>query len=310
MNTEAWIKLIHGHPLAGGEPRTPEGRLDMRRLHLDDPRTVKTIRTDIAQINVLAGITEIRGAIWQSIDFSSSRLPGLQFFDCRIRDCLFDRCKLTRLRVWATEFSNDSFRYADLRDCSLGSSWQGRPSIYRDVDFTNADMRRSGNHPAEYINCMFKNTKLSGCHDIRSSFINCSFEGELRDVTFQAHDWENKAAPPKVMKGVDFSRAKFWHTDFRGFDLDDVRFPEDDDHVIVDNIRDCVKRLHDYFNPRPDVGSQRVTAGLEHQLRWMGAGRKTGVFRKSLILEMAGEEGLRALLRIIGKDARGRATGT
>jgi hypothetical protein len=57
------------------------------------------MRTPLADVTVLGGITSIEGASWQSIDLSSSQLPGLRFLDCQIRNCLFDRCRMGDLRA-------------------------------------------------------------------------------------------------------------------------------------------------------------------------------------------------------------------
>src|SRR6202035_821724 len=122
MSTEIWDQLIHGKRLSDVGVAKIDGRFDLRHQDVAEPHAVKTLRTPLADVTVLGGITSIEGANWQSIDFSSSKLPGLRFLDCQIRNCLFDRCRMGDLRVWCTDFANVSFRSADLRGAMLGGT--------------------------------------------------------------------------------------------------------------------------------------------------------------------------------------------
>src|SRR5260370_16302671 len=143
MSSEIWEQLIHGKPLRDAGVPKIDGRLDLRNLHVAEPHAVKTVRTPLADVTVLGGITSIEGASWQSIDFSASQLPGLRFLDCHIRNCVFDRCRMGDLRVWRTDFANVSLRSADLRGAMLGGKREkhGRRFSFHDVDSTAADRR-------------------------------------------------------------------------------------------------------------------------------------------------------------------------
>src|ERR1700686_4856872 len=108
MNSEIWNKLIHGKPFSDAGAAKVGGRLDMRNLHVPEPHEVETVRTPLADVAVLGGVTSIEGAQWDSIDFSSSQLPSLRFLDCQIRNCFCDGCQMGYFRFWRTDFANVS----------------------------------------------------------------------------------------------------------------------------------------------------------------------------------------------------------
>jgi uncharacterized protein YjbI with pentapeptide repeats len=302
MSTEIWNQLVHGKPLGdAGVPRV-DGRFDLRNLRVPDPHAVETVRTALADVTVLGGITSIEGAAWHSIDFSSSQLPGLRFLDCQIRNCVFDRCRMEDLRVWRTEFAEVSFRSADLRGTVLGgtSDNDSRRNSFHDVDFTAADMRGTIYGAAEFVRCKFNHARLNKVDFQSSTFTDCSFEGELREVMFYQRGYKGELFPPNEMKRVDLRRAKLRWSEFRGLDLDEVFLPTDQDHIVVENYPEVLDRLLAFFCARPDVGSSALAAIFENHKMWLGAKQRVGVLNKRDLVETAGEEGLQAVMKVIG----------
>jgi uncharacterized protein YjbI with pentapeptide repeats len=301
MSIKIWERLIHGKLLGEADVPKVGGRFDLRNLHVADPHAVKTVRTPIAEVTVLGGITSIEGAGWQSIDFSYSQMPGLRLSDCQIRDCVFDRCRMDDLRIWSTDFADVSFRSADLRGAVLGGTSEndGRRNSFRDVDFTAADMRGTIYGAAEFVRCKFNRAKLDKVDFQSSTFTDCSFEGELRGVLFYRRGFKGELFPPNEMKRVDFRRAKLRWSEFRGLDLDDVLFPADEDHLIVENYPGTLDRLLTYFRGRSDLGSRSLVRIFELDKKWLGSHQKVGVLNKHDLLEAAGEDGLQAVMKII-----------
>src|SRR5437868_8862569 len=160
MKTEIWKRLVRGKSLRGLASETIVGRIDVRNLQVPEPKVAQVVQTPIAEVAMLDGVTDIERANWQSIDLSSSRLPGLRFINCNITDCVFDACRMPDLRVWGTSFTGVSFRSADLSGASLGGVDGKRRTSFRNVDFTAADMRQAYFRAAEFVGCVFKNTKL------------------------------------------------------------------------------------------------------------------------------------------------------
>jgi uncharacterized protein YjbI with pentapeptide repeats len=306
MNANLWQELIHGKSLRDAGIPKIDGRYDLRRLHVPEPHATKTMRTPLADVSVLGGVTSIQSASWESIDFSSSQLPGLRFLDCQIGNCVFDRCHIRDLRVWRTDFSNVSFRSADLRGAVLGGTREkeGTRNSFRDVDFTAADMRGTVYGAAEFVRCKFNHAKLNKVDFQSSTFTDCSFEGELREVLFYRRGFEGERFPPNEMKRVDFSRAKLRWSEFRGLDLSDVSFPADDEHIVIDSFPEILDRLLAFFCGRTDSGSRRLFASFQLDKKWLGSRQRVGVLNKRDLIEMAGEEGFQVVMNIIGSARR------
>jgi uncharacterized protein YjbI with pentapeptide repeats len=306
MSNEIWDALVHRRPLGDAGVPKIAGRLDLRNLRVAEPFAVETTRTQLADVTVLGGITSVRGVSWHSIDFSGSLLPGLRFLDCQIHNCVFDRCRMSDLRVWRTDFADVSFRSANLRGAVLGGTSENddRRVTYHDVDFTAADMRGTIYGAAEFVRCKFNHAKLNKVDFQSSTFTDCSFDGELRGALFYRTGFRGERFPPNEMKRVDFRRAKLRWTEFRGLDLNEVLFPEDEDHIVVDNYPETVERLLAHFRGRPDLASRNFVTSFEHKRQWLGPRQRVGVLNRNDLIETGGEEGLETVLQIIGSARR------
>ncbi len=307
MSTDIWQRLIRGQPLGDTGAAKIDGRFDSRNLHIAEPYGLETIRTPLADVTVLGGITSVKGASWESVDFSSSRLPGLRFLDCQIRNCVFDRCRMKDLRVWRTDFADVSFRSADLRGAMLGGTSENdnRRVTFHDVDFTGADMRGTMYAAAEFLRCKFNHAKLNKIDFQSSTFTDCTFEGEVRDVLFYRWGFRGQRFPANEMNRVDFRRAKLRWSEFRNLDLDRVFFPEDDEHIVLENYPETLDRMLAYFRGRPDLGSRALAAVFDHRKQWLGSRQRVGVLNIRDLIETGGEDGLQAVMRMIGSVRRG-----
>lgn len=124
--------------------------------------------------------------------------------------------------------------------------------------------------------------------------------GELIDVPFYRQAFRGEAFPPNEMKGLDLRAAKLRHVEFRGLDMVGVQWPEDDEHVVVDDYQATIDRVLKTLNGRPDASSKKLAAILQIRRKWAGQRQKQGVLNKRDLIEAAGEEAfseLRGLLR-------------
>jgi uncharacterized protein YjbI with pentapeptide repeats len=210
------------------------------------------------------------------------------------------------LRVWRTDLANVSFRSADLRGAVLGGTGENdsRRNIFHDVDFTEADMRGTIYGAAEFVRCAFNHARLKRVDFQSSTFTDCSFEGELREVMFWDRGFKGELFPPNEMKRVDFTRAKLRWSGFHRLDLEEVLLPTDEDHIVVENFPEILDRLLAFFSARPDVASSALVAIFEHDKEWLGPKQKVGVLNKRDLIETAGEEGLQAVMKVIGAARR------
>jgi uncharacterized protein YjbI with pentapeptide repeats len=297
LKIEAWARLSSAKPIH--ELALPKygGRIDLRRLSVAKPEIQRTISTAPGQFAVVSGLTECRKAKWESLDFSGSQLAHLRFVDCEIVDCVFDECDCQDWRMWDTSFQRCTFRGADLRSSSLGAVRHKRNN-FSEVDFSGADLTRTAYVSADFERCVFENIEKV---DFQGSlFVDCVFKGELQEVLFYDLGFNGKDLEPNELLRADFSKAKFKYVEFRRLSLETVRFPQDEEHIIVEkDFPHVLEALHSTFRDRDDIPSRRLTAILAHELKWLGPKQRRGVLSKGDLLNSGGQEGLNEALRII-----------
>jgi uncharacterized protein YjbI with pentapeptide repeats len=298
LNPDVWKALLSGEPLDRLGLPTVNGRIDLRGLVAQQPTVAHESTTPIADVKRLANITEVRGARWRGIDFSNSRLDSVRLIHSSIEDCCFDEAQCHDWRMWATTISNCTFRNADLRRSSFGGVDEGQRNAFRGVDFTRADLRQTGHKAAEMSGCTFVDTNLTKVDFQGTVFVNCVFAGELREVLFYRHAFEGETFPPNEMKGVDFRRARFRDVEFRGLDMDQVTWPEDANHIVVEDYKVTLNRMLDVMRDRSDKPARMLKAVLEMELKWAGPNRRRGVINKLDLLE-AGDPALASELLLV-----------
>lgn len=303
MDAEIWSRLAEGGPLDGLGLGFRNGRLDLRGLTAPEPTAGKTTHTTIADVVRQEGLIRMEGLTLQSLDLSASSLNHLLFVDCRIENCVFDKSKCQNWGLWGTSVSNSTFYSADLRNSALGAVLDDKRNAFGQVDFTKADLRGTVYTAAEFIGCKFRDTRLDKVDFQTSTFTNCCFEGELREVCFYRRGFRGEIFPANEMVGVDFTRAQLRHVEFRGLDLDNVALPTDCDHIVLNEFPKTLDRLLEVFVGRADVGSRRLVAYLGICRKWAGA---RGVLNKNDIRETGGEEGLDMVLKVLGNPAGNR----
>lgn len=311
QSAEVWERLIGGKSLEGLGLSIKDGRIDLSGLFIPDPIVTNQFSTKIADVKVLGNLIKIKKANWNALDFTGSRLNHFLFFDSIINDCIFDKCSCQNWGMWGTTISNTRFHATDLRDSALGGIDKGKRNVFRKVDFTKGDLRRIACTSAEFIDCLFRDTKLNKVNFGGSQFVRCTFEGELREVCFNRYGFRAEKLPPNEMIDVDFSRAQLRTVEFRELDLDKVRFPEDEDHVILTNYPEALDRIIGYFKGKTDVSSRMLVADLGCLRKWVGPRQRQGVLNKKDLVEglpPGGEEELiKKILELISESQAPRS---
>jgi uncharacterized protein YjbI with pentapeptide repeats len=296
---DAWKRLSQGKGLDGLPLGTRGGRIDLGGLILPDVSAIGRYRTPIADVAETNGGAVLRGCRLKGLDFTGSKLPGIRLFDCEIQDCRFDACQLEGLRVWSSRFSETSFRAASLRKAVLGGVQDGRRNIFSNVDFTEADLRQSIYKAASFEGCVFGNAKLVKIDFQTSTFSDCTFEGELREVIFCRRGFKGDSFPANEMKNVDFSRARLHFVEFRGLSLDHVRLPNDAEHIIVTNYVETLDRMLDALRVQDDPTARTLAGLLGNRRKWAAPDQFQGVLNIEDLREIAGEDGVQRVLSLL-----------
>jgi uncharacterized protein YjbI with pentapeptide repeats len=300
QTAEVWARLIGGGSLAGLDLPVNGGRVDLRGLVAPDPAVLRQSVTASTELTELDELIVIRATHWRGIDFSGAQLRSLRFFDSAIEDCCFEGTLCRDWRMWGTTIVNTSFRAADLRKAALGGVEDGKRNTFRQVDFTQADLRQTVYVSCDMIGCSFVETKLSKVDFQGTVFVNCTFEGELDEVLFYRHGFRGEAFPANEMGGVDLRRSKLRHVEFRGLDMSEVQWPEGDDHLVVDDYTATLDRALVVLKGRTDVASKKLSAVLGMKRKWAGHDQKRGVLSIPDLIEAGGREAVTDLLRAIG----------
>jgi uncharacterized protein YjbI with pentapeptide repeats len=174
----------------------------------------------------------------------------------------------------------------------------GKRNSFKGVDFSNADLRQTVYVSADMADCTFADGKLSNVDFQGTVFVNCRFQGQLNDVLFHRYAFRGEAFPPNEMKGVDFSRAKLRHVEFRGLHMATATWPQDDDHILLNDYLATLDRVLDALKTRTDVESRKLAAVLGSKRKWAGANQKQGVISKLDLIEAGGEGAVLEFLRL------------
>ena len=300
---EAWNRIAAGKGLEDLDLPKHGGRIDLRGIVLPVPSVTRTVSAVAGQFAVAQGFTERRDTRWNSVDFSGSHLRHLRLFGCEIVDCVFDECNCRDWRMWDTSFRNCTFQRADLRDSALGAV-QRRRNAFVDVDFSGADLSGTMYTSAEFTRCLFKNAKLKKIDFQGSVFVDCVFEGALEEVLFYDPGFDGKRLPPNELLRTDFSRASFRYVEFRRLNLETVRFPEDQEHVVFErDFPSILDRLVTALKGKDDVPSRKLAAILGHKQKWLGSTQQRGVLSMKDIFSAGGQQGIDLVLKV-AKDSK------
>jgi uncharacterized protein YjbI with pentapeptide repeats len=245
---------------------------------------------------------EVRGVEWRGLVFDGAKLNTLRLHACRVIDCSFDNCQAQEWRTWATTFTNCSFKRADLRNSMLGGVENGERCVYSAVDFSDADLRKTIYKAAGFERCQFRNTALAQVDFQTSTFVDCVFEGRLREVTFYARGYEGEAFPENKMINVDFSRAQLHYVAFRGLTLDRVKLPEDRDHLVIRNVAETLDRMTAMLHAKRDPTATKLAAFLNIGRKWVPPNQTQKVINMKDLVETVGEEGRDLLLGLLSSS--------
>lgn len=298
LTASVWARLIAGSPLDDLELGTVDGRADLRRLTAPDPMILRRYSTATHTIIEQGGLVAVRGARWNALDFSNSKLKSIRFYDCNIENCRFDEAVCQDWRMWGTRIAASSFRAADMRKSALGGIDDGKRNSFHRVDFTSADLRDTVYKSADFVDCSFVNTRLTKVNFGGSVFVNSKFEGDLDEVCFNRKTFKGEGLPENEMKGVDLRGARLHFVEFRELDMSDVRWPEGDDHIVLADYVACLDRALDALSARSDVRAKSLAAILQVARKWAGPNQRVGIVSKRDLVEAGGEGAVDEFLRL------------
>jgi uncharacterized protein YjbI with pentapeptide repeats len=288
---EVWKRLAAGaslHDLGLGEH---QGRIDLRGLMAPEVNKEELPPFRNWGLHRLTGYLELKNIQLEGMDFSDAMLAHMRFFHARIANCKFDHADCRDWKVRATDVTGTSFVRSNLRNAALGTWYAGRGNRYEFVDFSRAEMRGLLSSTATYADCDFSNARLDKIDFQSSSFIRCRFAGEVREVLFYDHAYKTSKEELNRMEDVDFSKAQLRWVEFRHLDLDRVRFPEDDNHILLKNYGCVLRKALIAAKKSRHPSSRGFAAVLQNRLKWIGPKQGIGIINRLDFRDSGGLEG-------------------
>jgi hypothetical protein len=289
LMAEVWERLRGGGCLEGLGLARHEGRTDLRGLCAPQPTPFASIRVGERDYALSRPRVTVADARVGAVDFSGADLDFVTFDGCDISDCKFEKTLCRNGTFQGTSVRNTTFESADLRDAALGTvASNGRRNAFLDVDFTRTDLRGTIYGSVDFTRCRFDRCKLKRVSFDGAVFVECAFLGPLTDVEFRRTSSGYRNAPVNDMINVDFAGARLMDVRFAELDLDSVTWPQNTDHLIVDNYREVLKRVLERLEGSTDALSRVMTTVLESDLRWASPNQRVGCVSR---WDMDGDEG-------------------
>lgn len=305
---EVWSRLATRESLRDLRLLEHEGRIDLRGISVPEvtKETLPSFRT--WDLYKLRGQVELKNVSLEDIDFSESMLKHIRFFNSKIINCRFEDADCENWQLRASDVGRTTFVRANLRSAVLGVWFEGRGNKYESVDFSRADMRGLISTSETHIDCDFSHARLDKIDFQSSSFIRCRFAGEVREVIFYDLAFKSKKPDPNPMEDVDFSKAELRWVEFRHLDLDRVRLPEDENHIVLKNYGCVLRRALAAARQSERPSSRALTAVLENRLKWIGPRQEIGVFNRLDFRKSGGVEEEEFAVRVLRQAEHDCAT--
>ena len=139
------------------------------------------------ELSFLSGRIEFRRIILDNADLSYSDFTDVIWKNCNLSNVDFRSARLRGVGFWSCSLTNISFDGSDLRDAVLDGANGSSPSSFVDVNFCKVNLESTGGGLPLFRNCDFSNANLRKVDFDGARFENCKFAGLLYDVAFRPH---------------------------------------------------------------------------------------------------------------------------
>jgi uncharacterized protein YjbI with pentapeptide repeats len=230
---ENWKKPKRLEEVAFG---THDGRLDLRGLPiLTNIGGVNETRAQAAGVDreytfvTLDEPPEFHSVKWDSIDLSFAEIDHLRILLSEVNNCLFVDATVRDWRNWGTRYLNCDFARADLRKSAIGgANYQRKDMEYVNCHWQEGKLKDASLSGAAYRDCVFEHVTLADQQIKEFAFIQCTFSGTLKDITFDGRIRDTQSpwpVRPDAAVDCDFSACTFDGVRFLGIDTRTLRLP-------------------------------------------------------------------------------------
>ena len=159
-------------------------------------------------------------------------------------------------RVTFDQFAPEgcTFEHCDFSGQTLDRRYQPlfssrKQSIFRDCNFSNADLSAVRPGQARFERCNFSGARIDAWESFTAEFVDCTFGGRVVNVRFYGRPWGTGADRLDPMRAVnaftgnDFRKADLVGVTFiHGVDVLKQRWPTGPQYVILDKIHQRIAK--------------------------------------------------------------------
>jgi uncharacterized protein YjbI with pentapeptide repeats len=269
-----------------------DGRVDLRGLVVPEPAELRrwaTMGMGLVALERVSDSINLSITGLTRVDFSHGFIPHLHFRGAGLVDCRFDAARLPDLRTRDSIFKGCSFEGADLSGAALGPGTR-----FESCDFRSARLRAVQGDGAAFSGCDFAEAELLEDDFNRCQFLGCHFAGLVQEVCFRAESWHVdevtrrlKPPDPDGITNCDFTQARLRSVSFEHLNLKNVRFPDDDEHLALADLRCVLLRLQRQVVGDDSRAARQLSLRIEQQLGALPRSRSHGYLSLADMTESA-----------------------
>lgn len=195
------------------------------------------------------GTLKLKNVKIESIDFSYSDISYSWWEKCRVSNCLFEGATAKELHVYASDFSNCTFRKTNFTYSYLNRNIGKNAGSFKNVEFIECNLKECVFSFPDIVRGLFDNCKMTATDFDGSRFRDSKFKGKIDSAWFNGYSRNaqkslfgvfNRVNPrdyPNPMKNVDFSEAELDDVQFQfEIDITNCIFPDDLSYFIVKDL--------------------------------------------------------------------------
>ena len=226
------------------------GRWDLRGAILSILKTENKIQGEGTSFTQKYGSLKLKKTVIESVDFSYADISYSWWQECQVSNCLFEDTKACELHVYATDFTNCTFRKVNFTYSDLNRNIGKKSGSFKGSYFIDCNLKECILSFPNIENCRFENCNFIATNFDGSRFKDCKFIGKVDSSWFSGYSTTaqksifgifNRVNPrdyPNLMENVDFSEAELVGVSFiNGIDLSECTFPHDDKrYLLIENL--------------------------------------------------------------------------
>ena len=238
-----------------------EGRWDIRGAVLSHIEHEREINAEGHSLVMKTGSLKLKNIEIDSVDFSFCDISYSHWQKCRIEKCLFSGVKAKEIKLIACDIEDCEFIKSELSYAYLNQNISSNSGSYIRTIFKDTNLSESIFYFPIIKDCVFDNCKLNATNFDGSRFQKTKFIGKVDSPMFNGRSLYadtsilgifNRVDPrryPNLMEDVDFTQATLVGVTFKnGINLSNCKFPEDENCLVLKNIKQAFGKAKEKIN--------------------------------------------------------------